>query len=261
MMLTEGHSRVQGQEDHMDQFFIRKGNNKGHLHLLSTCCVPDNTLDAFTWVTLAADFFFSRAAIEWCLLLYTFVFFIYPCLSLGSEFLTAEFPKMHWMIWHIFESTWVLFLHRINVISIMWSERNFISIPLLGNECLIAETQIYKVQIDRSLRLTLQPLICEVKSMPSFQLRTALPSPSIMVMEGAKITVERISFERRELRAAVVNLLLWRYTVDQKIRSNHWGLVTVDPGAVLEPLPKLYHVTLTSTPKQQNLLYFMGGGS
>lgn len=146
---------------------------------------------------------------------------------------------MHWMIWHIFESTWVLFLHRINVISIMWSELNFISIPLLGNECLIAETQIYKVQIVRSLRLTLHPLICEVKSTPSFQLRTALPSPSIMVMEGAKITVERISFERRELRAAVVNLLLWRYTVDQKIRSNHWGLVTVDPGMVLEPLPKL----------------------
>lgn len=58
MMLAEGHSRVQGQEDHMDQFFVRKGNNKGHLHLLSTCCVLDNTLDAFTWVTLAADFFF-----------------------------------------------------------------------------------------------------------------------------------------------------------------------------------------------------------
>lgn len=58
------------------------------------------------------------------------------------------------MIGHIFSSTWVLFLHRRNVISIMWSELNFISTPLLGNECLIAGIQVYRVQIDRSLRLT-----------------------------------------------------------------------------------------------------------
>lgn len=58
------------------------------------------------------------------------------------------------MRWHVFASTWVLFLHGRNVISIMWSELNFISTPLLGNECLIAGTQVYKVQMDTSLRLT-----------------------------------------------------------------------------------------------------------
>ena len=152
-----------------------------------------------------------------------FTLFIHTFLW-SSEFLTAQFPEMHWMIWHIFESTWVLFLHRINVISITWSELNFISILLLGNECLIAGTQIYKVEMDGSLSLTLHPLICEVKSMPSSQLHSTLPSSSIMVVECAEINLARISFERRELRAAVGTLLLSQDIVDQNIRRNSRGL-------------------------------------
>ena len=62
--------------------------------------------------------------------------------------------------------------------------------------------------MDGSLGLTLHPLICEVKSAPPLWLHTTLPLSSTMVIECAKTNVEHIAFERRDLRAAVVNLLL-----------------------------------------------------
>lgn len=106
----------------------------------------------------------------------------------------------------------------------MWSELNFISIPLLGNECLLAGIQIYKVQINGSLRLTLHPLICEVKSAPSSRLHTASPPSSAVVMGCARTNTEHTAFERREPRAAVVDLLLWQDMADQKLKSKKGGL-------------------------------------
>ena len=81
MMLSEGHSWIQGQDGHVDQSFIRKRNKKGRLRLLSTCCVLGNTVGAFTRVTLAAEFS-SHAVNERSSVFYTFVHFIYPYLPL-----------------------------------------------------------------------------------------------------------------------------------------------------------------------------------
>lgn len=81
MMLSEGHSWIQGQDGHVDQSFIRKRNKKGRLRLLSTCCVLGNEPGAFTRVTWAAEFS-SYAVDERSLLSYTFVQLIYPCLPL-----------------------------------------------------------------------------------------------------------------------------------------------------------------------------------
>lgn len=125
------------------------------------------------------------------------------------------------MIQHIFESTRVLFLHRVNVVSIMWSELNFISIPLHRHESLIAETQIYR-HIDGSPRLH-QPWFVRCSQCPHFQPHSTPPSPSVMVIECAGVNVGRISFERRKCRAAVVNLLLWQCVIDQTFKSSDRG--------------------------------------
>lgn len=109
----------------------------------------------------------------------------------------------------------------------MWNELNFISIPLLRNECPIAGTHIYKKQIDRSFRMILHPLICEVKSMSSFWLHTTY---TVFLQHNGhwmwwnKCGAYFILFEGRKLRATVVNLLLWQYIVDQKLKSNDQGL-------------------------------------
>lgn len=56
-MLLEGHSWIQGQDDHMDVSLVQERNKVGHVHLLSPCCVPRDMLGTVTGVTLAALFF------------------------------------------------------------------------------------------------------------------------------------------------------------------------------------------------------------
>lgn len=201
-MPSEGHPWIWGQDGHVP--LIRKRTKKWQTLIKHLLCARQH-VRCFQAMT-GTRFFFTCS--EWTLFIIIHICFL--CLSLpslGSQNSSQQFPEMHWMRWHIFEAIWVLFLHRINVISIMWSELNFISIPLLGTEHLLAGAQIYGVEMDGSLSLTSHPLFCEVSALV-VQPHSSLAASSMTVTARAEIHVAQISFEGRECRAAVADLLL-----------------------------------------------------
>ena len=92
MMLSERHSCIQGQDGQRAQSFTRRRNRKGHSHVVSTCCVADNLLGAFTRVTLAADFS-PHAVNEPSLLLSTCVLLFIRTFLWTTESLKQSFQR------------------------------------------------------------------------------------------------------------------------------------------------------------------------
>lgn len=90
-----------------------------------------------------------------------------------------------------------------------------------------------------------------------------------MVVECAEINLAHISFERRELRAAVVTLLFSRDIVDQNIKSNSGGLelrdlslqVTVGARHGAEIFAKIISFTAHFNPETEEFALCRGWGN